>query len=118
AARPAAIGESEGEADALAAARIELDVGLPPDGVDPPVARRDAGEAGLQRAHRHLGAPVKALLVASLAAGEANLPADVADLGIPEAGDEAAQGVRAPVAVRVREGEDVARRISHRAVER
>src|SRR5215207_11614355 len=75
---PAALGELEGEADVLAAARVELEVGLPADRVDPAVAGGDAAEPRLHRPDGHLVAPVEALLVAALAALEADLAARVA----------------------------------------
>ena len=82
---PAALGELEREADVLPAAGVELDVGLAADGVDAAVARRDPGQPGLHRAHGHLVAPVEALLVAALAAAEADLAAGVADALVGEA---------------------------------
>ena len=49
-----------------------------PDRVDRPVAGRDAAKARLERAHRHLVAPVRAFLVLPLPSGQPELPADIA----------------------------------------
>src|SRR5262249_9104360 len=115
---PPPLGQLEGEADVLAAAGVELDVRLPSDCVDAAVPRRDPGEPGLHRANRHLIAPIEALLIAALASVETDLPADVAHLPVGEAPEEATQGIGSPMAVRVREGEDLARRPLHRLIER
>src|SRR6476469_4147144 len=64
---PAALGQLEGEADVLAAARVEFDVGLPAHRVDTAVPGRDSGQACLQGANAHLIAPVEALLASALA---------------------------------------------------
>ena len=107
---PAPLGELEGEADVLAATRVELDVRLAAHRIDRSVPGGDPRQPRLPGAHGHLVAPVEALLVAPLSALEAHLPTRVADPPVGEAADEAAQRIRAPVAVGVREGQDRARR--------
>src|SRR5262245_15623091 len=115
---PAALSQLEGKADVLAAARVELDVRLAADRVDAPLPCGDSRQPRLHRAHRHLVAPVEALLVATLAALEANLAAGVADALVREAVHEATERVGPPVAVRVGEGEDLARRAPNGLIER
>ena len=84
------------------------DVGVAADRVDAAVAGGHPGERRLHLPHRHLVAPVGALEVAALGVGEADLAADVADLGVGEGLDQVAQGVRRPEAVGVGEGDQLA----------
>ena len=104
------------EAEVVPELRVVLHVRLPLHGVDGAVARSDRAGGRLLLAHPHLVPPVRALHVRAVRALEAKLPADVADLLVGEVADELAQRVRLPLAVRVGEREDVARRLAHRAV--
>ena len=86
----------------------ERQVGGAADRVDGAVAGGDPGQRGLHLPHRHLVAPVGALEVVAAGVDEADLAADVADRGVGEGLDQAAQGVGRPVAVGVGEGEQLA----------
>ena len=92
----------------MAAGGGERQVGLAADRVDRAVAGGDPGERRLHLPHRHLVAPVGALQVVAARVGEAHLAADVADSGVGERLDKAAQRVRRPDAVGIREGEQLA----------
>ncbi len=104
------------EPEVVAELRVVLDVRVALHCVDRAVARRDRARRRLLLAHPHLVAPVGALHVRAVRALEPKLAADVADLGIGEVPRERAQRVGLPLAVRVREREDVARRLAHGAV--
>ncbi len=87
-------------------------------GVDRAVAAGDRAERGLARPEPQLVAPVDAFPVRSVRALEAELAADVGDVLVGEVADELAQRVGRPRRVRVGEGDDVARALGHRTVQR
>jgi hypothetical protein len=93
----------------VAAGGGERHVGGGADRVDGAVAGGDPGERRLPLADRHLVAPVGPLEVSPLGVGEADLAADVTDVGVGEGLDQVAQRVGRPEAVGVREGEELAR---------
>ena len=104
------------EAEVVAELGIVLDVGVPAHGVDRAVAGGDRGTRGLLGSHPDLVPPVEALEVLAVRALEAELAADVPDLGVGEVARELAERVRLPLGVRVRERDHVARRLAHGAM--
>ena len=113
---PAALDHVEGKREVVAHDRVDLDVGLAPRGVDRAVAAGHRVQPRLQRAQRHLVAPVQPLLVRPAVVDEPHLAAGVADLRVGERGDEHAQRVGLPRAVGVREGDDLRARAGDRLV--
>ena len=101
--------------------RVDLQIGLAPRGVDRAVAGGDRAQTRLQRAHRHLVAPVQALLVGGnrrrarpARSGPGRRRSRRGDGG--EGADERASGAGLPQRVRVGERDDLAARVAHGGV--
>ena len=94
--QPAALDHVERERQVVAHDRVDDEVGLAAGGVDGAVAAGDRAHPRLERAQRHLIAPVQALLVGPALVDAADLAAHVADRGSANGATSARERARAP----------------------
>ena len=113
---PARLDHPVREREIVAPARIDLDVVSAPERVDRSVPAGDRAEPRLLLAQPELVAPVEPLAVRARCILETKASADIGDVGIGEVGDEPAERVGRPGRVRVRERDDLGRRLANRAI--